>query len=1054
MSGELVGSSSMSTVRLLLTFAIAFSLVSLPSVLSTNLHLPSIPVVRAQQEASYSSWYPAGAQEQTLSISQGDGASITQVNWLLTNQVDSEDWPLTATQQGASTVNCPGNSAVLCTAPVADQGYFEIQFNLANVLLGIPMQYGNNPAGVQLRQGIAHLINKVAFVAGNPACLGISCVPNDDPVPLCSVSSCSNGGLVNPNPCSWDALFPETSSTNCIVGAPGGTAYSCAYSTTCPTGTVTGTTQYAGQVAIGSPDFCAAAQHFVAAFKTQLGINVTLNGSCELIPPIGGWPAAVYAINQLGCNGQAPIATANLCFPVRTTEPRKSLGEGLSQEICALFSPAWTGGAGWTTLAGQPVSCDNSNTGTGNASCGGGPCSFVQEVEGVTSQWCAFNTSANGTPDNCWGLGTFGFGQVFPFDSTTYFEYNSLFATKTDYTCVSPDCSSKVPGSPCTSPTYTTAASDYMYICSPEYDSLSSQMENAPCLAAAGDPVLGQSTPPFADCPGTSQLSSISAGYQAVDLFGRNAFTIPVWDGNDRYARLSNWSQGGTTPGFSTAVGFGFSGLPNYFNWLNAYSASPALAGTLRQSFLTTVDSLNPFQATTLWDFYTLSSIYDGLFKPNPLCSIAATPGVMTCSQALQLVDWMTTSHSYLCYPGGLACTATTLGYGNSTYFANTTADLRLTLNRANHWHDGGPVTAWDVKYSLINLNATGSHQTTLFPFLFNSAQISLLNIAHINVLDEYTLDINLRSRGPFTDYYLGSITIMPGHIWSACGASTWNSGVTGKDIAGTSIVGAPEDVCVGIFGSPNIATVNGVRADSPTFDPVANNFLIGSGPYTCESIGGTGHPAVGTLGGGCSIDNTQAPAFGLGDFTLTRTGCTLTGTGTTCGIAGSSTDYFRSSGALANYVWSGDIGSGSADFSKVLTVNSCHSPTPSANCPHWAQGIGNPGGIGTNPVGLSQRLKVNLYRGISWIGFATPQSAGTQLILSCAAGYTLPGTTITPCTASNAGWTTAVLPGIGGYASTLYEVGSAVLGMSTSTLSPASVVGCATTYPNGGYDC
>jgi len=186
----------------------------------------------------------------------------------------------------------------------------------------------------------------------------------------------------------------------------------------------------------------------------------------------------------------------------------------------------------------------------------------------------------------------------------------------------------------------------------------------------------------------------------------------------------------------------------------------------------------------------------------------------------------------------------------------------------------------------------------------------------------------------------------------------------------------------------------------------------------------------------------------------LTRTGCTLTGTGTTCGIAGSSTDYFRSSGALANYVWSGDIGSGSADFSKVLTVNSCHSPTPSANCPHWAQGIGNPGGSGTNPVGLSQRLKVNLYRGISWIGFATPQSAGTQLILSCAAGYTLPGTTITSCTASNAGWTTAVLPGIGGYASTLYEVGSAVLGMSTSTLSPASVVGCATTYPNGGYDC
>src|SRR5947208_15818646 len=108
--------------------------------------------------------------------------------------------------------------------------------------------------------------------------------------------------------------------------------------------------------------------------------------------------------------------------------------------------------------------------------------------------------------------------------------------------------------------------------------------------------------------------------------------------------------------------------------------------------------------------FYTLSSIYDGLFKPNPLCSIAATPGVMTCSQALQLVDWMTTSHSYLCYPGGLACTATTLGYGNSTYFANTTADLRLTLNRANHLHDGSPVTAWHDTYILTQLYSTACH--------------------------------------------------------------------------------------------------------------------------------------------------------------------------------------------------------------------------------------------------------------------------------------------------------------------------------------------------------
>jgi len=1053
----------MPNLRLLLTFAIVFSLVSLPSVLSNNFILPNIPIVRAQQETTSGSWYPAGAQEQTLSISQGDGASITQVEWLLTNKVDSEDWPLTATQQGASTVNCSGNVNVLCSLPVPDHGYFVIEFNLANVLWGVPMQYGNSAAGVELRQGMAHLLNKQSFATNNAACLGVACVPNDQAIPACTVSvGCTNGGLYAANPCGWDTKYNESSSTNCVVGAPGGTAFNCNFSTTCPTGTVSGTTTFPWQAQIGSADFCAAAQHFITAFA-DVGISgVTTNANCELVAPMGGWPAVVTTITTGGgACAFVPVSTANVCFNVRTSEPRKSLGEGLAQDICALFSPAW---GAWTTIAGQPFSCDNTNTGSGNAACGGGSCPFLQEVEGVPGTYCFFTTSTTGTPNNCWGMNTAGFGQVFPFDSTAYFEYNSLFATKTDFTCTNADCTSKVAGSPCAGVTYTDSAADYRYICSPTYDGLSSAMEFSPCLSATGDPTPDIATPTFATCSGgtvgsgtgsTSCISaspvcsSISAGYQAEDYFGSHVFMIPVWSGLDTQGRLSNWALGGTSPGFITAFGGGYSASANYFNWLNAYSGTPTISGTFRQGFLTTIDSLNPFQITTLWDAYLLSNIYDGLFVGNPLCSQAPPTGsgVNQCPSTLQNIDWMTTSHSFFCYPGGPACTATNLGYGNATYFAGTTADLRLTLNRSNHWQDNGPVTAWDIKYSFINLNATGAYQAT-----------ALANVAHINVLDEYTLDLNLKAKGPFTELLLGGITIIPGHVWSACGASTWNSGVLDKNVAGTTIINAGEDGCVGKFNMPNIGSIGGVRYDSPSFDPLANGLLIGSGSYTCESIGGTGHPSVGTIGGGCSIDNTQYPPFGLNDFTLTRTGCTLTSTGTVCGIAGSSSDYFRSSGALASYVWSGDIGSGSADFSKVLTVNSCHSSSPSANCPHWAQGIGNPGGTGTNAVGLSQRLKVNSYKGVSWIGFSTPQSAGTQLILSCSAGYTIPQTTITPCTASNAGWTSTVLPGIGGYASTLYEVGSQItIGTTTtgtSTLSPASVVGCATTYPNGGYDC
>jgi len=205
-----------------------------------------------------------------------------------------------------------------------------------------------------------------------------------------------------------------------------------------------------------------------------------------------------------------------------------------------------------------------------------------------------------------------------------------------------------------------------------------------------------------------------------------------------------------------------------------------------------------------------LSDIYDNLFVQNPLCtnslSFSATVGVPQCSSILQNIDWMTTSHSFLCYTGGPACTSTTLGYGNSTYFANTSADLRLTLNRSNHWQDGGPVTAWDVKYSFMNLNATGAFQAT-----------SLSNVAHLNVIDEFTLDLNLKARGPFTELNIGSVTIIPGHIWSACGAGTWNSDVGGKNIAGTNIVNVAEDGCVGTFTSPSIVSVGGTRAVSYT---------------------------------------------------------------------------------------------------------------------------------------------------------------------------------------------------------------------------------------------
>src|SRR5437867_11457960 len=111
----------MPSLRLLLIFAIVFSLASLPGVLSSNFHLPRIPVVRAQQETTFGSWYPAGAQMETLTISSFDGL-IGDVNSIACPlncplNVDLTDSPLTA---GDVTSTCPSSVTRVCTAPAAD----------------------------------------------------------------------------------------------------------------------------------------------------------------------------------------------------------------------------------------------------------------------------------------------------------------------------------------------------------------------------------------------------------------------------------------------------------------------------------------------------------------------------------------------------------------------------------------------------------------------------------------------------------------------------------------------------------------------------------------------------------------------------------------------------------------------------------------------------------------------------------------------------------------------------------------------------------------------
>jgi len=487
-------------LRLLLVFLIAFSISSLAGPMSSGFHLPQVqlghaygefgglPPCPAHSASGACSWYwfPAGPEMNTLSTPIFTDATAEYNNL----QSSSPSIDFTDSPCFPSVCQTMINSAsFLVTNAVAEVGYYEIEFNLANSYWGCNFNFGNSACGVQIRQGIAHTIDKTSFTSNQPSLAGMAS-PIDNPVPTTSV-----GGLPSPNPCSYDASFPE-SGAQCIVGANGGVSYHLQASGT-------GANGYAWIYAPGSQDLNAAAQHFVNA-----GLATGFNSGTSVLTGIS-----------------AAAASNPPTFFIRNDDvPRLDLGTSMAEEICYLFSGSYTIPCPYLqTVLGPPTACPGFPTGgSGSGPCGG----------------CANSPCSN------WWIYTAAFSGPTFFDGSLYYGYNSRF--------VSGVPSIQSPLGPCSAQAVPTSSpGDYMYLCSPNYDSLSSQMEFAPCLSASGDPTAGSvSNGPGADCSGTSQLSAISAGVQAEAIFGAGVFTLPVFERTIEFGFLNNgWIRTSTAKG-------------------------------------------------------------------------------------------------------------------------------------------------------------------------------------------------------------------------------------------------------------------------------------------------------------------------------------------------------------------------------------------------------------------------------------------------------------------------------------------------------------------------
>jgi hypothetical protein len=399
----------------------------------------------------------------------------------LTPSIDLTDWKLPNSLLPTFTTG----SQFLITAAQASIGYYEIEFHLGNTFWACNFNFGNAPCGVQIRQGLAHMVDKTSFTANQVTIRGHA-APIDNPLP-----TTSGGGLASPNPCGYDASFAQ-SGAQCVVGTAGGTSYHLA--------TATGANGIPWLAAPGSADLNAAAQHFVNA-----GVATGFNSATSVLTGIN--PAAASAVPN---------------FFIRSDNvPRLDLGNSLAQEICYLFTGVYTTPCTYLTIVRGPITAFPG---------------FTTSPTSVNLNWWMYTAAFSGPT---FFDGSLYFGYNSRFASASCLSPGTV--TCTPQVIGGGSCSSQSVG--------TSSAGDYQYACDPAYDNLSTQMETAPCLAATGDPVLGATSnlptsPGNGQCSGTTQLSAHSAGIQAEVEFGSHVLTLPIFQTTDQYGYLNNgWAH-------------------------------------------------------------------------------------------------------------------------------------------------------------------------------------------------------------------------------------------------------------------------------------------------------------------------------------------------------------------------------------------------------------------------------------------------------------------------------------------------------------------------------
>jgi hypothetical protein len=362
------------------------------------------------------------------------------------------------------------------------------------------------------------------------------------------------------------------------------------------------------------------------------------------------------------------------------------------------------------------------------------------------------------------------------------------------------------------------------------------------------DPVLD--TQAFAGEFSPSFTASFALFQNTATLASTRGVLSTIFSNINKYVALNSWNtehlgtQSSLAPGFG--VGFEASGSGSYQTLLNmrpsgavtsgAFQAGGGQAGLIRRAN-TGAGTLhqNPFQANTIWEVDLINGIFDTMLAINP----------NTGGSTLQLIDWMTKSHS----------SSFDSASGHNTQIWNLRNDIcwQDTTPPAPGVPCDRPVTADDVCFSIL-MARDG-------PARYLSAVQDVLTCTYP---DPQTVVVVHNGLSAFQDINIGGAYILPAHLWgTACGwaagphDSSHEPNVPYNSVTGVGVIASP---CSSARFDPMALTFAGAPFSTP-LPPNVSGLMVGSGPYMCivPAHNGAG-PAAGKIGGSCAID----PATGL----------------------------------------------------------------------------------------------------------------------------------------------------------------------------------------------